>query len=163
MPLRLNSSSLTCSICALAAIILQLVAMECRKLHMVDSPIGRLSFIKTGSVVSCLDSSSKTCKCRLNRTGLGLSPCLTPMFIENVSVILFPGLIQALSFLYTLCRTLRKWPFMLHFLLFINRMQGPCSEILSPRFWSTDQLARSVRKKRGLSISWYGMSNPVNK
>ena len=40
MPLRLNSSSLTCSICALAAIILQLVAMECQKLHMVDSPIG---------------------------------------------------------------------------------------------------------------------------
>ena len=39
MPLRLNSSSLTCSICALAAIILQLVAMECQKLHMVDSPI----------------------------------------------------------------------------------------------------------------------------
>ena len=39
MPLRLNSSSFTCSICALAAIILQLVAMECQKLHMVDSPI----------------------------------------------------------------------------------------------------------------------------
>ena len=39
MPLRLNSSSLTCSICALAAIILQLVSMECQKLHMVDSPI----------------------------------------------------------------------------------------------------------------------------
>ena len=39
MPLRLNSSSLTCSICALAAIILQLVAMECQKLYMVDSPI----------------------------------------------------------------------------------------------------------------------------
>ena len=39
MSLRLNSSSLTCSICALAAIILQLVAMECQKLHMVDSPI----------------------------------------------------------------------------------------------------------------------------
>ena len=30
MPLRLNSSSLTCSICVLAAIILQLVAMECQ-------------------------------------------------------------------------------------------------------------------------------------
>ena len=39
IPLRLNSSSLTCSICALAAIILQLVAMGCQKLHMVDSPI----------------------------------------------------------------------------------------------------------------------------
>ena len=39
MPLRLNSSSLTCSICALAAIVLQLVAMECQKLQMVDSPI----------------------------------------------------------------------------------------------------------------------------
>ena len=39
MPLRLNSFSLTCSICAMAAIILQLVAMECQKLHMVDSPI----------------------------------------------------------------------------------------------------------------------------
>ena len=39
MPLRLNSSSLTCSICALAAIILQLVVMECQKLHLVDSPI----------------------------------------------------------------------------------------------------------------------------
>ena len=39
MPLRLNSSSLTCSICALAPIILQLVAMECQKLYMVDSPI----------------------------------------------------------------------------------------------------------------------------
>ena len=39
MPLRLNSSILTYSICALAAIILQLVAMECQKLHMVDSPI----------------------------------------------------------------------------------------------------------------------------
>ena len=42
MPLRLNSVSLTCSICALAAIFLQLVAMECRKLHMVDSPIVEL-------------------------------------------------------------------------------------------------------------------------
>ena len=39
MPLRLNSSSLTYSICALAAIILQLVAMECQKPHTVDSPI----------------------------------------------------------------------------------------------------------------------------
>ena len=39
MPLRLNSSSLICSICALAAIILQLVATECQTLHMVDSPI----------------------------------------------------------------------------------------------------------------------------
>ena len=39
IPLMLNSSDLTCSICALAAIILQLVAMECQKLHMVDSPI----------------------------------------------------------------------------------------------------------------------------
>ena len=39
MPLRLNSSSFICSICALAAIILQLVAMECQKLYMVDSPI----------------------------------------------------------------------------------------------------------------------------
>ena len=37
IPLRLNSSNLTCSICALAAIILQLVAIECQKLHMVDS------------------------------------------------------------------------------------------------------------------------------
>ena len=37
--LRLTSSSLTCSICALATIILQLVAMECQKLHMVYSPI----------------------------------------------------------------------------------------------------------------------------
>ena len=39
MPLRLNSSSLACSICALAAIILQLVSMECQNLYMVDSPI----------------------------------------------------------------------------------------------------------------------------
>ena len=39
IPLRLNSSNLTCSICALAAIILQLVAMEYQKLHMVDSSI----------------------------------------------------------------------------------------------------------------------------
>ena len=39
MPLRLNSSNLTCSICTLAAIVLQLVAMECQKPHMVDSPI----------------------------------------------------------------------------------------------------------------------------
>ena len=39
MPLRLNSSGLTCSICAPAAIILQLVAMEYQKLHMVYSPI----------------------------------------------------------------------------------------------------------------------------
>ena len=39
MPLRLNYFSLTCSICALAAIILQLLAMECHKLHIVDSPI----------------------------------------------------------------------------------------------------------------------------
>ena len=36
MPLRLNSSSLICSICALAAIILQLAAMEWQKLHIVD-------------------------------------------------------------------------------------------------------------------------------
>ena len=41
MPLRLNSSKLTCSICALAAIILQLVVMECQKLHMVDSPLAK--------------------------------------------------------------------------------------------------------------------------
>ena len=39
MPLRLNSSSLTSSICALAVIIFQVVAMECQKLHTVDSPI----------------------------------------------------------------------------------------------------------------------------
>ena len=39
MPLRMDSSSLICSICALAVIILQLVAMECQKLHTVDSPI----------------------------------------------------------------------------------------------------------------------------
>ena len=39
LPLRLNSSSITCSICALAAIILQLVAMECQKLDMVDSSV----------------------------------------------------------------------------------------------------------------------------
>ena len=39
MPLRLNSSSLTSFICALVAIILQLVAMENQILHMVDSPI----------------------------------------------------------------------------------------------------------------------------
>ena len=39
MPLRLNFSSLTCSICVLAAIKLQLVAMECQKLHIVDLPI----------------------------------------------------------------------------------------------------------------------------
>ena len=39
MPLRLNSSTLTCSICALAAIILQLVAMECQTLHIVYSLI----------------------------------------------------------------------------------------------------------------------------
>ena len=38
MPLRLNSSSLACSICTLAAIILQLVATVCQKLHMVDLP-----------------------------------------------------------------------------------------------------------------------------
>ena len=43
MPLRLNSSSLTCSICALATIILQLVVMECQKLHMVDSPVSSCS------------------------------------------------------------------------------------------------------------------------
>ena len=45
LPVRLNSSSLTCPICALAAIILQLVAMECQKLHMVDSPIGCSVFV----------------------------------------------------------------------------------------------------------------------
>ena len=44
MPLRLKFSSLTCSICALASIILQLVAMECRKLHIVDSPIGGICY-----------------------------------------------------------------------------------------------------------------------
>ena len=44
MPLRLNSFSLTCSICALAAIILQLDAMECQKFHIVDSPIRYLPF-----------------------------------------------------------------------------------------------------------------------
>ena len=71
-------------------------------------PIGKLSFIKTGSVESCLNSSGRSCNYRLNRVVLGLSPCLTPMFIGNVYVILFPSLIQALSFLYMLCRTLRK-------------------------------------------------------
>ena len=45
MSLRLQSSSLTCSISALGLIILQLVAMECRKLHMVDSPIGGKHFV----------------------------------------------------------------------------------------------------------------------
>ena len=44
MPLRLNSSGLIYSICILAAIILYLVAMECQKLDMVDSPIPPLSF-----------------------------------------------------------------------------------------------------------------------
>ena len=39
IPLRLNFSRLSCSICALAAIILQFVAIECQKLHIVDSPI----------------------------------------------------------------------------------------------------------------------------
>ena len=39
LPLRLNSSSVSCSICALAVIILQLVAIETQKLHMVDWPI----------------------------------------------------------------------------------------------------------------------------
>ena len=43
IPLRLNSSNLTCSVCALAAIILQLVAMECQKRHMMDSSIFRFS------------------------------------------------------------------------------------------------------------------------
>ena len=42
MPLRLNSSSLTCSICALATIILTLVDMECQKLHMGDWPVVKL-------------------------------------------------------------------------------------------------------------------------
>ena len=39
MPLTLKSSSLTCFDFTVAAIILQLVAMECGKLHMVDSPV----------------------------------------------------------------------------------------------------------------------------
>ena len=52
MPLNLNSSSLICSICALAAIILQLVAMECQKLHMVNSP--------TGTSGKTIDTLSKT-------------------------------------------------------------------------------------------------------
>ena len=43
MLLRFNSSSLTCSNCALAAIIPQLVAIECQKFHMVDSAILLLS------------------------------------------------------------------------------------------------------------------------
>ena len=45
MPLKLNSFSLTCSICALAAMIVQLVAMKCQKLHMVDLPILNLLFV----------------------------------------------------------------------------------------------------------------------
>ena len=49
MPLRLNSSSLTCPICTMAAIILQLVAMECQKLHMVDLPIPGLSMVLKGN------------------------------------------------------------------------------------------------------------------
>ena len=48
MPLRLNSSTLTCFVCALAAIILQFVAMESQKLHMVDSPMSiRLSMFES--------------------------------------------------------------------------------------------------------------------
>ena len=43
MLLRFNSSSLTCSNRALAAIIPQLVAIECQKFHMVDSAILLLS------------------------------------------------------------------------------------------------------------------------
>ena len=41
-------------------------------------------------------------------------------------------------------------------------MQEPYREILSPRFEVLTELARSVRKKRGLSISWYGTRNAVN-
>ena len=61
MPLRLNSSSLTCSICALTAIILQLVAMECQKLHMVDLPI--LSFNTSCKIplVSGIDFTIRFC------------------------------------------------------------------------------------------------------
>ena len=42
-------------------------------------------------------------------------------------------------------------------------MGEPYREILSLRFEVRTELARSVRKKRGLSISRYGTSNPVNK
>ena len=43
MTSKLNSYSLICSICALAAIILQLVTMESQKLHIVDWSIGYFS------------------------------------------------------------------------------------------------------------------------
>ena len=48
IPLMLNSSSLTWSICtlaAMAAIILHLVAIKCQKLHMEDSPITNLTLV----------------------------------------------------------------------------------------------------------------------
>ena len=48
MPFRLNSSSLTCSICAMAVIIRQAVAMECQNLHMADSPIVSKELYKFG-------------------------------------------------------------------------------------------------------------------
>ena len=60
MPLRLISSSLTYSICALAAIILQMVAMECQKLHMVDSSITSWSTdsisVESGNVIDIFDN-----------------------------------------------------------------------------------------------------------
>ena len=60
MPLRLNSSSLTRSICALVAIILQFVAVECRKLHMVDLPIAELAHPKIKIFVWYPSSSTYT-------------------------------------------------------------------------------------------------------
>ena len=55
MPFRLNFSSLTCSICALAAIILQLVATKWQKLHMVDSPIEAESISTHVNILKCVE------------------------------------------------------------------------------------------------------------
>ena len=41
--------------------------------------------------------------------------------------------------------------------------KGPYREIINPRLEVRTELARSVRKKRGFSISRYGTSNPVSK
>ena len=72
MHLTLNSSSVTCSICALGVIILQLVAIECQKLHIVESPVG---FVPEGSVLKRshvhLEATNDACARKLRRESWG--------------------------------------------------------------------------------------------
>ena len=84
MPLRLNSSSLTCSICVLAAIILQLVAMECKKLHMVDSPIENRTKPDGGKMAHMRAVSCELTLCEAVNTKINLTLFRAEVFWNHI-------------------------------------------------------------------------------